>query len=397
MKQLLILYLENRCTPEQYQEVMEWLRTSAPNRLLLQQMRDDFGTIPQNPQLRISEKSAEKLREQLLEKVHAAQNTQRAPIRRLWQWTAAAAVIALIVLGARIWMIKKPGGDYSTPLVTAENRLLSTPPAQGKAQLTLANGTVILLDSVANGRLATQGNALIEAAPNRLEYECQSASLPDNQLYANTVSTQRGGQYQVKLSDGTIVWLNAASALKFPAVFAGNERRVELTGEAYFEVAAASLPNGSKKPFIVIAKGQEVYVTGTHFNIMAYNEEAYVKTTLLEGGVKVSHGGESVMLQPGQQSRLTDQGNIKVEKAANIAEAMAWKNGFFYFENESIETVMRQIARWYDVEVEFHSVNNERFYAQPSRRVRLANVLTALELTGKVHFTIQGKKIIVDP
>lgn len=396
MKELLKLYLENRCTPEQYQEVMEWLRTSESNRVLLRQMQDDFGIIKPNEQLRISEAASERVREQLMEKLQVPRRNG-ALIIQIWRWTAAAVVFFLLAMGAWIWMAKRPAGIAVKTLVTADSELLATPPAQGKALLTLANGTVISLDSATKGQLASQGHATINVAASRLEYGQDQDNLRNDKPYQNMITTQKGGHYQVKLSDGTVVWLNAASSLTFPAVFPGNERRVEITGEAYFEVAAASLANGTKKPFIVIAKEQEVRVTGTHFNIMAYKEEACVKTTLLEGGVKVSHNGESVTLLPGQQSRLTEQGNIKVEKEANISEAMAWKNGSFYFENEGIETVMRQIARWYDVEVEFHSINNERFYAQPSREAKLADVLKALELTGKVQFGIQGKKIIVNP
>ncbi|HEX6169267.1 MAG TPA: FecR domain-containing protein, partial [Chitinophagaceae bacterium] len=187
-------------------------------------------------------------------------------------------------------------------------------------------------------------------------------------------------------------WLNATSSIHFPTSFAGKERRVEITGEAYFEIA-----KNRDMPFIVTVNNAEVQVLGTHFNVNAYNDEENVKTTLLEGSVKFVSRDNINMLKPGQQSQLTNNGLIKLVSNVDVEEVVAWKNGMFDFENAGIETVMRQLARWYDVEIEYNGKTDDLFIAEMRRNIKLSDALKALELTGKVKFDIQGKKIIVMP
>jgi ferric-dicitrate binding protein FerR (iron transport regulator) len=208
----------------------------------------------------------------------------------------------------------------------------------------------------------------------------------------NTIQTPRGGQYQVILPDGTKVWLNAASSLTYPTAFTGGDRAVQLRGEAYFEVAG-----NKEKPFKVMVGNMQVNVLGTHFNVMAYEDENAIQTTLLEGAVQVTNGGVSHLLKPGQEGRLDRSSDAFRLLDVDADEAVAWKNGVFQFGGISIETVMRQIVRWYDVDVEYQGRTNEHFRGTISRSANASEVFKMLELTGAVHFTIDGKKVIVKP
>jgi ferric-dicitrate binding protein FerR (iron transport regulator) len=209
----------------------------------------------------------------------------------------------------------------------------------------------------------------------------------------NTISTPKGGQYQVTLSDGSKVWLNAASSLRFPATFSGKERKVELTGEGYFEVA-----HNKKMPFHVTVNDLDVEVLGTHFNINAYADESAIKTTLLEGSVKVVKGNETKIIEPGEQASVTtSEDEINVKQQVDLEQVVAWKNGIFQFERADIESVMRQISRWYDIDVDYHGRVSEHFGGTISRDVNISDVLKMLEMTGGVNFKIDGKKVIVMP
>src|SRR6185312_1588485 len=195
------------------------------------------------------------------------------------------------------------------------------------------------------------------------------------------------------LSDGSKVWLNAESAITFPTAFTGNERKVTIKGEAYFEVA-----HDASKPFQVTVNGMQVQVLGTHFNINAYEDDDYIKTTLLQGSVKVTKGNESVLIAPGEQAKVNNaSGDIKIKKDVDLDEAVAWKNGFFYFSHADLQTVLRQFSRWYDVDVEYEGVLPKRlFEGKIQRSLNLSEALRILE-TNDVHFKIMGKKIEVTP
>jgi transmembrane sensor len=219
----------------------------------------------------------------------------------------------------------------------------------------------------------------------------------------NTIAVPRGGRYQLLLPDGSHVWLNAASTLRYPSAFTGAQRRVELDGEAYFEVSSlpASPGGGGEKtarmPFIVQVNGTEVEVLGTHFNIMAYKDEASINTTLLEGAVRVSKDDHHQLLKPGQQAQLHPSGAITLVKKADTEKAVAWKNGAFKFDGSDIGTIMRQAARWYDIDVEYKGKVNEEFYGTIGQEMNLSQILSVLEKTGLVHFTIEGRKVTVLP
>ncbi|MDB5151481.1 MAG: FecR protein [Mucilaginibacter sp.] len=264
-------------------------------------------------------------------------------------------------------------------------------PGGNKAILTLANGSTVVLTDAKNGIIASQGGITVaKTAAGQIKYAGANDGDTPATLVYNTAATPRGGQYQFILSDGTKVWLNSASSIKYPVAFAGNERKVELNGEAYFEVA-----HNAGKPFRVASNGQTVEVLGTHFNINAYSDETMVKTTLLEGSVKVFSPTGTKIIKPGEQARFKE-GNITV-KNVDVAEAIAWKNGFFYFEDNTLQDVMKQLSRWYDVDVKYQGQLPERqFSGEISRNINASQMLDILSFK-KIHYKIEGKTITITP
>jgi ferric-dicitrate binding protein FerR (iron transport regulator) len=311
---------------------------------------------------------------------------------KLYKWMAVAAAVALLIISAGAYLLLQP---HKQPLPIADVRQPVITPGGNRAVLVLADGTQIPLDSAVNGALAQQGNTqIIKPDSGHLTYT-HNGGTPNAEVQYNTLRTPRGGQFQLQLPDGTKVWLNAASSLKYPTAFTGKERNVELTGEAYFEVA-----HSSTLPFRVnINTGRmKVDVLGTRFNIMAYEEEELVKTTLLEGAVKVTGDGNGKRLEPGQGASLNKRnGTMEVLDHVNMEEAVAWKNGSFQFEGNDIQSVMRQIARWYDVDVVYKAPVPAHFRGIIPRNAQVSQLLHTLELTGEVHFEIRGKQIIVSP
>ena len=262
-------------------------------------------------------------------------------------------------------------------------------PGGNRAVLTLANGSQIILDSAANGNLAQQGNTkIVKLDSGQLAYNSLNER-SDDVLY-NTISTPRGGQYQIVLADGSKVWLNAASSLKFPTAFTGKERKVELTGEGYFEVA-----KNARMPFRVAVTGMTVEVLGTHFNINAYIDESTIKTTLLEGSVKVAKSDRQLVIKPGQQAELTPNAEFIIHNSIDVDEVMAWKNGLFNFNKADIKEIMRQAARWYDVDVVYEgNISGEKYIGKVARNTNLSEMMKILELNG-VKYRIDGRKITV--
>jgi transmembrane sensor len=311
---------------------------------------------------------------------------------RLRKWsriTAAAAVLALIGISSYFFLQTRHASKIP---VVAQKKHTDMPPGGNKAMLTLADGTEISLDSAANGQLAQQaGTQIIKSAGGQLLYRSAKENT-NTALLFNKISTPRGGQYQLTLPDSTRVWLNAASSLRYPAAFAGKTRKVELTGEAYFEVA-----KNAAMPFTVAVEDLEVQVLGTHFNVMAYNDEAQIKTTLLEGAVKVNRNGSSRRLNPGQGAHLIRSTGALEVKDVDTEEAIAWKNGFIQLEGNDLPAVMRQIARWYNVDVIYKGAVPAHFKGIIPRNVPVSQVLKMMELTGEVHFQINEHQIIVSP
>lgn len=302
----------------------------------------------------------------------------------------------------------------STGLYFYSNRMISEPeqfteidvrndilPGYNKAILTLADGSKISLDDAANGLLASQGNIAITKTDNgQIVYEknnVDKSKFISHRSAINTIQTPKGGKYQIRLPDGSKVWLNSASTLIYPTTFAGNERKVQLKGEAYFEIA----PN-KNVPFRVESDNQIVEVLGTHFNINSYDDEDYVKTTLLEGSVKVilssnpNEISKTKLLKPGEQSLTkSSQSGIRIENA-DTEKAVAWKNGYFKFRNTPIKEIMREIERWYDVELIYEGkIPSDEFTGFISNDVKISAVLKIMEESGGVKFSVKGKKLKV--
>jgi transmembrane sensor len=318
-------------------------------------------------------------------------NAQPLVVKLHFFRNVAAAAIVLLLSGTAVyhWYNK-----HQEQKLTVQSKAIvkhDVDPGDNRAVLTLANGAKLVLDSAKIGLLNQSGNISINKTQDgQVVYTVDKDQQQNGPIAYNTITIPTGGQYQVVLPDGSKVWLNSASSLKFPVAFTGTERNVELTGEGYFEVA-----KNKAKPFNVKVKDIEVAVLGTHFNIMAYNDEAAVKTTLLEGSVRLTQGKISDMLKPGQQGVINNKG-IKIIDV-DTDEAVAWKNGFFYFERENIQDIMKQLSRWYGTEVIYKGkITDDEFVGKVSRDVKLSQVLHILELS-HVRFKIENKKIIVTP
>ena len=302
-------------------------------------------------------------------------------------WFAAAACLLLF---AGVRLLRRPP---VIPIAPVAKAAVTIPPASTKATLILANGSRIILDNAANGHLAQQGNTMvIKLNDGQLAYQAAKAGGPiaSDTLY-NYITTPRGGFYQLTLPDGSRVWLDAASSLRFPTAFTGKERMVELTGEAYFEIEPKAA-----QPFLVKTNGVKINVLGTSFNVMAYGDEDAVRTTLVSGSIRVAAPGQQKLATPGEQLSWTrGEASLRVSKP-DMRQVLAWKQGEFRFDGLTISAIMRQIARWYDVDVEFRGPQpaNE-FSGVIPRKKEASELLTVLEQTDEVHFELQGRKIIV--
>jgi transmembrane sensor len=308
----------------------------------------------------------------------------KAPVRNLYRWWSAAAAVILL-LGAGTYFLR-PATPPAKVAAVPVTRIL---PGYSKATLTLADGSVIPLDSNGN-QVITQQGAVIHQNNGQLQYNTQDYNAP---ITMNTLTTPRGGQFRLTLPDGTRVWLNAASAITYPTAFQQGKREVEIKGEVYFEVVAQA-----KMPFNVkISPLANIEVLGTSFNINAYTDEPGIKTTLIQGAVKVNTGNVSRVLLPGQQAQVKSAGNINITERADTAAILAWKKDEFYFRDADIPTVMRQLARWYDVTIVYAgTIPARRFQGEIQRNLPLSDVLEGLENTG-IHFRLQGRSIIVEP
>ena len=369
-------YAANLCTPEERAIVERWYAGELAAKSV--------------PEVNSLEDTKAEIWEGVAERAGLSAETSR---RKPKTWIAAAAVLFMLMSAGIYFYTLKP-----EPLVNATGQMAAGKlPGRNEAVLTLDDGSKISLDQAAKGTLVSQGSTLIsKTGDGQLSYHTSAKAVPAAGTAAkyNTISTARGGQYRVVLPDGTTVWLNAASSIRFPATFEAAERNVELSGEAYFEVA----PNKTK-PFNVIAGKTNVRVLGTHFNVMAYPDESSVNTTLLEGSVKVSTGKTMNILRPGQQAKAL-KGAITVSPA-DTEEAIAWKKGYFYFNDADIRTVMRQISRWYDVDVAYHGNTSEMVFSGKMYRnvdiLKMLEVLTYFNVNYKVVDSKhpKGKKTIV--
>lgn len=368
-------YLDGLLSPEEREEFNELFGDAAEYR------ESDWDPLFKTIMARADALEADKPRSGIIR--------MRDGVRRM-PWLAAAVV--LFVVAETEWLFERsqhvrPAGAAAVVAVAHD-----ADPGSSKALLTLADGKTVALDSIHSGIVGVQGGERLISSDKQLVY--QQVGEASAGVEYNELTTPRGGQYSVVLPDGTKVWLNADSYLRYPTTFNGDSREVELRGEGYFEVAARA-----GQPFhIQVLRGKRdplrVDVLGTHFNIMDYDDEPVLRTTLVEGAVKVSKGGAAVVLRPGQQARLEGEDRLVVRQA-DVEEAVAWKNGLFKFDGATIGQVMRQLARWYDLEVEYtNGEPKDLFQGELYRDVRVSELLKILQASG-VHCTVEGKKLLV--
>jgi ferric-dicitrate binding protein FerR (iron transport regulator) len=315
------------------------------------------------------------------------QQIRRGRSRHWLPYAAAAGLLACIVMA---WLFKS-GPAHHSPQIAATGDIR---PGTNKAILTLANGTQIFLDSLQNGRIARQGATTVIKLNGIISYsgDPRQGANEEAPLY-NTITTPRGGQYELVLPDGSRVWLNSASSLRFPTAFRTMQREVELTGEGYFEIE-----KDAGRPFTVWVDHMKVQVLGTSFNTMAYPDESTINTTLVDGAVVISGVGLQKKLQPGQQAVFDSASRQLSVRKTDVRLAIAWKTGLFEFDNTDLETILRQLARWYDIEIVYR-VRPEKtpLGGNISRNLQLKEVLDLLEANGINHFKIEGKKVFVLP
>ena len=389
---LLQVYFDKIATPAERDELMGLLTRSEHDAQLKDLLKQTWLRFTTVHTLFNDSQAEEMLAHIFKQDSHSAPSpvlTKTQPFYFSYSRLAAAALLFITISGVYFWY--RPG---SPPTQVAEINHASfvakktVVPGGNKAVLTLADGSTITLDSTTKGALTTQGNVRIVKL-NTATLAYKPGAREEEKVAYNTLSTPDGGQYQLILPDGTKVWLNASSSIHFPTAFSGKERDVSVTGEVYFEVA-----KNTAMPFKITVRDMEVQVFGTHFNIMAYDDESAIKTTLLEGSVKITKGGFDKMLVPGQQSMINERGDIIVADA-DIEEVMAWKNGWFQFNAYDIKTVMRQIARWYDVEIVYEGkVPSGHFSGLVSRSNDISQVLKIMQAAG-VRFKIDGRKLMV--
>jgi ferric-dicitrate binding protein FerR (iron transport regulator) len=381
-------YLETSLDEDEQRTLDEWLNAAEDNRRLLRELTD--------PQLvaqglrRFYAYDANRISQKIIAEIPAFAVPAPAPVHRLhflrrWGWAAAA--VLFLGAGAWYWTAQQKAGQYHVAATPAE-----IPPGREGAILTLSDGRKVVLDSLANGVIAQQHGTDVVLANGQLTYN--DAGSDATAIAYNTMTTPRGRQFRVTLPDGTKAWLNAASSVRYPVAFKGNERKVDITGEVYFEVA-----KDASKPFLVNAANKAtIAVLGTSFNVNAYENEKNITTTLLTGVVKVAtpgDAGKEPVLKPGQQAGVSRaDGRIQVV-GADLDKTMAWKNGLFNFEGASIEDVMRQLERWYDISVVYENgIPDITFLGEINRQIALPDLLEILRRTD-VGFRIEGRTLIV--
>jgi ferric-dicitrate binding protein FerR (iron transport regulator) len=307
------------------------------------------------------------------------------PVRR---WLSIAATLLIELTGTLTYIFIRKDAGKPQEAIAALIPKQDIAPGGNFATLTLGDGSRVVLDSSMDGVVARQGNIKVLKLKNgEIKYEHNKNA---GRIFYNTMATPAGGQYHLVLPDGTGVWLNAASSITYPTAFSGTERKVSVTGEVYFEVT-----KNASMPFKVKTGEQTIEVLGTHFNVNAYDNESAVKTTLAEGKVRITCNGSTIILQPGQQAQNNRSGHLSLTDHPDMEETLAWKDGLFRFNGTDIETIMRQVARWYNVEVIYKDKINEQFVAEIPRSVKVSKLLELLELTKQVHFIISDKTITV--
>lgn len=367
-------YLNKSCSREELEELFSYIGGENSEEVLKRFMGDVYGADTTVPELDF---------EDIYEKILAPAPVVRA---RIFSFTRiAAAAVVLLLAGSAYWLLNRKTPEKM--LVKVQETDIA--PGINKAVLTLADGSTVTLDSTGN-QVIRQGQVAIRKQNGQLLY---AAHGDGTGVHYNKLTTPRGGQFKLVLPDGTKVWLNSASTLRYPTAFTGEKRIVELEGQGYFEVA-----KNAAQPFRVMVSNMEVQVLGTDFDVMAYPDETTVNTTLLTGSVQVKEGPALQLLKPGQQAVLDNQNHAISVKDADLKKVTAWKNGLFVFNNMALPAILREVARWYDVDIVYAAKPSEELYGGGiGRNLNLSGVLSLLEGSGYNHFRIEGRKVIVLP
>lgn len=388
LKYLFQRYFEASLSNEEKEEFFDIINQAQYDEELKRLMSEVWTQL--SPFYRLTDEQSKRILSGILPSLFQRRRILRRKKTRMLKWSAIAASLLILLSGGWMWYrnnAKKKSAVASVEMETQYNN--GVLPVANKTLLILGNGKSVVLDSVGNGIIAKQGGIPVIKLNGQLSYSGQTEESTVT-LY-NTILTPRGKQYRVILPDGSQVWLNAASSLRFPTRFINGIRSVELTGEAYFEIA-----DYQDEPFVVKTNGMQVDVLGTRFNIMAYKSDADVKTTLVQGSVRVSKGNEKVILKPNEEASLENSGNNSIQvKKADIQAALAWKNGLFLFHNADIKSVLREIVRWYDVDIIYEGGVNAHLNGMISRKASLSEVLNMIEITSNIKFKVEGKKVMV--
>lgn len=390
LSKLIQKYLSGEATKEEKKKVEQWYDAFDTFELGLDEKEDKTSFLRSWLKIKGRIEENEAVEEEIL-------TGRRSNHKVLYRWIAVAAMLILIS-GTVYFIINQSKQQEEGIAMQAVKEDFK--PGGNKAVLTLGNGQTIVLDSTNKGLLSMQGNTkILKLNKGLLSYKVESkkqkAKSQKIEVAFNTISTPRGGKYEVVLPDGSKVWLNAASSLKFPTTFSGKKRIVEMTGEAYFEIA-----QNEKQPFIVKKGKTEVKVLGTHFNVMAYEDEEAIKVSLLQGAVKVTTAAthHNRLLKPGEQIEVKQDGRMSLVKNPNLNKVMAWKNNLFWFENSNIQEIVKQLARWYDVDIEIEGNIPDRFTGSIPKDLTFSKVFEVLQKTGSVHYEIEEEnKVIVNP
>ena len=389
IKQLLKIYTQNRATLEEEQELFKIIEIGKDEAIIKKHIKKLHCEYKSNDHVPATD--WERLYKQIIEEKN---NRTTDPIVRNISWArwVAAAIILLLGTGYYFFKTNKEHKEQKQLAEIGQTKAKDiAPPNTVNAVLTLANGQTVILDTTSSGTVALQGAVnVVKLADGQIAYRGTS-----KEIQYNTLNNPRGSKViSLSLADGSKVWLNAASSLKYPTSFTGSERKVEITGEAYFEVA-----HNPAMPFMVSKGGTNIKVLGTHFNVNAYDDERSLNVTLLEGSVSVmaNHSTQPKVIEPGAQARVDKNGYIQLDNSVDLNEVMAWKNGLFSFKAADIESIMRQVSRWYNVEVVFKTPITEKFYAEVSKSTNVSSLLEMLQATKAVQFKIEGNTIVVEP
>lgn len=389
LRQLLSQYFDNVISRADCERLLQYLDETDPapvSGIIDEVLNQKRPTAP------FAEAQRNRIYDRLMtnieERNEPAPTEKSVPARARWWIRVAAAWVAVVSIGLLIYYTGSK--SVSLPETAVGSDILL--PDDTQAILTLADGQTIVLHDSMDGILASQaGIAIRRTKDGSILYEPQSMSVAEKEIPFNTFRTPKGYSHQLTLPDGTRVWLNTASSIHFPVIFNGNDRQVTLTGEAYFEVA-----HDASKPFRVAANGSMIHVLGTHFNVSAYSDEEHVVATVLEGAVNVSRNGSNVELKPGEQAMVDSQtGRIRQSKI-DVQSVMAWKNGYFRFDNEPIESIINQVSKWYDIEkVEYRGQFDDRFTGTFQRSKSITQLFRHLERIAPITFSVEGKEVVI--